>query len=159
MGTKHEPEDKASTYAHTNNSNGTAAPSTHSGLTTTRPRKARWRNITENFTAAWYTIVMNTGVLGILYHNQPYQFTGLKTIAVVLYVFAIFLFCLFSIPTILRWTLFYEQTAKKTQGNIDEISMLGAPAIAWTQVTALTALVVSNAEWGHSFSVVAVVMW
>ena len=124
------------------------------------PKKPVWRNITENFTAAWYTVVMNTGVLGILYHNQPHQFAGLQTIASIMYVLAIVLFTLFSIPTIIRWTVFFQSTSKKTQGNIDEISMLGAPVIAWTQITALTALIASNASWGgESFSILAVVMW
>lgn len=125
-----------------------------------RPRKPKWQNLVENFAATWFTIVMNTGVLGILFWNQPYQFPGLHIIATVAYVLSIILFFLFAIPSILRWTTFHKTTAGKVKNSLLETAMLGAPVIAWSQITALTALIVSNAPWGgHAWTILAVIMW
>lgn len=125
-----------------------------------RHRKSAWRNTIEDFGAIWFVIPMNTGILGILYFNQPYTFSGLKVISTIMYILAMLLFAVFSILTIVRWTWFRKAAISKTQGKIDEVAMLAAPVIAWLEITVLTALIVSNAYWGHhAFSLVAYVMW
>lgn len=122
--------------------------------------KPRWRNAVDNFSASWYSIVMSTGILGILYHQQPYQFNGLKIISTVMYLLAVVLFVLFSIPSILRWTVFHKAAVDRTQGSIDEVPLLACPPIAWLQIAGLTALIVSNSYWGgQPWSVVAVALW
>lgn len=136
--------------------NGPAA----TGKTEHRQRKPRWRNIVDNFGAGWYSIIMSTGILGILYHQQPYQFTGLRIISTIMYVLSVVLFALFSVPTILRWTVFHGVAVSRTQGSIDEVPLLACPPIAWLQIAALTSLCVSNSYWGgNAWTVVAVVFW
>lgn len=139
-----------------NNINGTGQPN---GISPTR-RKPVWRNVVENFSPLWFTLAMNTGILGVLFHQQPWQFDGLYIISTIMYVFTIILFAIFSIITVFRWTVFHRTTVSKTHGDINEISLLGTAPIAWFTITALTALIPSNAYWGHhAFTILAVVMW
>ncbi|KAL2040517.1 hypothetical protein N7G274_006496 [Stereocaulon virgatum] len=119
-----------------------------------------WRNIIQNFTPAWFTIGMNTGVLAIVMHQLPYQFKGLPVLTTIMYILDLVLFIICSIITILRWTMYPKVVIRKTAGNLDEIALYGAPPIAFLTLTALTGLIVSKAEWGgHAWSLVAYVMW
>lgn len=49
---------------------------------------------------------MGTGIVSILLHNLPYNGTWLYWISVVLFAFNVFLFALFSLISLARYTLF-----------------------------------------------------
>lgn len=119
-----------------------------------------WLNAVENFSPLWFAIPMNTGILAILMHQNPYQFHGLYTLSTIMYVFDLVLFVAMAIMTSLRWTLRRKQAWKQTANSVDEIGFHAAPPIAFLTLTTLTALIVSNCYWGgHAWSLVAYVMF
>ena len=122
--------------------------------------KSAFQNTLENFTPMWFVICMNTGILGILMYLLPYQFNGLPVLSTIMYLVDLTLFVIVCVLTMLRWILYPRVAQRKTAASIDEISFLGAAPIAFLTLTALTALIVSNAYWGgHAWSLVAYVMW
>lgn len=125
-----------------------------------KQRKSAFQNTLENFTPVWFTIPMNTGILGILMHQLPYQFNGLPVLSTIMYLAELTLFVIICSMTILRWTLYPKAAKRKTAASIDEIAFLGAAPIAFLTLTSLTGIIVSNAYWGgHAWSLVAYVMW
>lgn len=125
-----------------------------------KQRKTAFRNTVENFTPLWFVIPMNTGILGILMHQLPYQFNGLPVLSTIMYLVDLALFVVVCTMTILRWTLYPKAAQRKTAASIDEIAFLGAAPITLLTLASLTGLIVSNADWGgHAWSLVAYVMW
>lgn len=125
-----------------------------------KQRKSAFQNTLENFTPTWFVIPMNTGILGILMHQLPYQFHGLPVLSTIMYLADLTFFVIICSMTILRWTLYPKAAQRKTAASIDELSFLGAAPIAFLTLTSLTGIIVSNAYWGgHAWSLVAYVMW
>lgn len=54
-----------------------------------------WKRRILNFTPSWFSVNMGTGIASILLYNLPYQFTGLKIVATVIFVLNIVLFIFF----------------------------------------------------------------
>jgi tellurite resistance protein TehA-like permease len=65
-----------------------------------------WRRIVLNFTPSWYSVTMGTGIVSILLHNLPYNGVWLYWISIVIFAFNVFLFLLFTVISVLRYTLF-----------------------------------------------------
>ena len=65
-----------------------------------------WRRVVLNFTPSWFSITMGTGIVSILLHNLPYNGIWLYWISVVIFALNIGLFTLFTIISVLRYTLF-----------------------------------------------------
>lgn len=63
-------------------------------------------HIIRNFTPSWFSVIMGTGILSILLYNFPFQFYGLPTIALVIYLFNVITFCIFTLITAARYILF-----------------------------------------------------
>ena len=72
------------------------------------PQKLRMKlsKIILNFTPSWFSVNMGTGIISILLSTAPYQFTGLKYIAIVFYVLNCILFLTFLTITIARYIMF-----------------------------------------------------
>lgn len=142
-------------------------PSHHNGTATREApdksndhRQPDWRKAIENFSAIWFTLPMNTGILAILMHNLPYQFNGLGVLSTIMYIFQLVLFISFSSVFILRLILYPRSVRRMTTSNMDEAAMWSTAPIAFLTMSALTAIIVSDAGWGgHGFSLVAYVMW
>ncbi|KAJ5345878.1 C4-dicarboxylate transporter/malic acid transport protein [Penicillium brevicompactum] len=64
------------------------------------------RYVIINFTPSWFSATMGTGIVSILLHNLPYNGTWLYWISVVVFAFNVFLFVLFSLISLARYTLF-----------------------------------------------------
>jgi len=114
----------------------------------------------ENFSPAWFAVCMNTGILGILMHQFPYQFNGLPVLATIAYVLDLVLFVIFSIIFISRFIIYPHSAWPKIAEDPNELTYMVCWPIAWLTLDALTALVASQASWGgHAFTLVAYVMW
>jgi len=101
---------------------------------------------------------LDTGVLSLITHNLPWQFSGLHVISTVLFVLNIVLFLTFSAVLIARWAMYPVETYRKTFADTEEIAFLGAPVIAYFTIVAQVGITCSTA-WGHSFTVLAYVLW
>ena len=114
----------------------------------------------ENFTFSWFTVCMSTGILAIILHQLPYTFEGIGVLSAILYVFELVLFVLFTCIQILRLIMFPRTVTHQLTSDINELSMLATFVIAFLTLTALTALIPSQAHWGgYGFSILAYVMW
>ncbi|KAF4455257.1 hypothetical protein F53441_2407 [Fusarium austroafricanum] len=65
-----------------------------------------WRRIVVNFTPAWFTVTMGTGITSVLLHNLPYHGRWLFYVSVIIFCLNIVLFTLFSLISIARYTCF-----------------------------------------------------
>lgn len=65
-----------------------------------------WRRIVLNFTPSWFSITMGTGIVSILLHNLPYNARFVYWISVIIFSLNVLLFCLFTVISVLRYTLF-----------------------------------------------------
>ncbi|KAL7914028.1 voltage-dependent anion channel domain-containing protein [Trichoderma velutinum] len=59
----------------------------------------------QHFTWAWYTFPMSTGGLSLLIFAQPYQFNGLKTVGLVVYIINLIIFSLITMAMTARFFL------------------------------------------------------
>jgi len=103
---------------------------------------------------------MNSGVLGILTHQCPYQFRGLRTISTIFYLLDLILFIIFSIIFILRFIMFESQAYNEIINNQADLMLVACWPIAFMTLTSLTPLILSNTSWGgHPWTIVGYVMW
>ncbi|KAK4868841.1 hypothetical protein LT330_006450 [Penicillium expansum] len=78
-----------------------------------------WRHIVRNFTPAWFSVNMGTGITSILLNTLPYNGRWLYWISVAIFCLNILLFIIFFAITILRYVLypkiFYLMVTHPTQ--------------------------------------------
>lgn len=60
------------------------------------PSKLPWKKRLDHFTWSWFECTMSTGALATLLGQQPYNFTGLKTIGKIFFILDIVIFLMFS---------------------------------------------------------------
>jgi len=114
----------------------------------------------QNFSAVWFVVAMDTGILGLILDRLPYQFPGIQTLATICYVFLILLMVVFGVLQLVRVAMYPRAVWRTTAHNLEEITFWANPIIAWLTMAALTATQVSGAYWGgHAFSMVAYVLW
>ncbi|KAE8165649.1 voltage-dependent anion channel [Aspergillus tamarii] len=65
-----------------------------------------WRYIVRNFTPAWFSANMGTGIASILLNTLPYNGKWLYWISVVLFAFNVLLFLIFLFITALRYLMY-----------------------------------------------------
>lgn len=103
---------------------------------------------------------MNTGILALLIHLLPYQFSGQGVISTVLYVLDLLIFILCSTLISLRFLRHRKSAWVEITSDVNELCFMSCFPISWMTLTALTSVIVSNTFWGgHAFTVVACVMW
>jgi tellurite resistance protein TehA-like permease len=101
---------------------------------------------------------MDTGILSIILNLLPYHFTGQGILSTILFVFNIVLFTLLALFSILRLVKHPQHVHTTTFSSAEELSYLGAPAIAYLTLVAQIALTCSTA-WGFHWTIAAVVFW
>ncbi|KAE8389417.1 voltage-dependent anion channel [Aspergillus alliaceus] len=83
-----------------------------SGPTWTGPLASKhetgWRHIVRNFTPAWFSANMGTGIASILLNTLPYNGRWLYWISVILFALNVLLFLGFLLLTVLRYLLYPE---------------------------------------------------
>jgi tellurite resistance protein TehA-like permease len=101
---------------------------------------------------------MDTGILSIILHLLPWHFSGQGVLSTLLFAFNIFLFALFTIICLARLFIHPRYVHRTTLSSEEELSFLGAPAIAYLTLVAQVSLTCS-AAWGYGWSVAAYALW
>ncbi|KAL6705716.1 hypothetical protein ACN47E_006505 [Coniothyrium glycines] len=60
------------------------------------PKQLTWKKRIDHFTWSWFECTMSTGALATLLGQQPYSFTGLKSIGKIFFILDLILFLTFS---------------------------------------------------------------
>jgi tellurite resistance protein TehA-like permease len=103
---------------------------------------------------------MNLGILSTLMHTLPYQFSGLRTIAAVLYVADLVVFILCCTFMSLRFIVHGKTAWNEITNDVNELCFMACFPISFMTLTGGTALIVSTSNWGgYAFTVVSYVMW
>lgn len=80
-----------------------------------KPTKVSLRQRLRHFTWAWFTLPMSSGGISLLIHVQPYQFTGLRTIGMVVYAINIAIFALTCLAMLARFILYPDTIIKSVK--------------------------------------------
>ena len=106
-------------------------------------------------------MVISTGGLATILNGPfPYPSGWQITLASVLYVFEIVLFVVFASLLPLRWIRYPHVAVGRALREPSELGSYAIPPIALLTISGLTASQVSSTTWGgHSFTVVAYMLW
>lgn len=119
-------------------------------------RKNVPKEIIRHFTPSWFSVTMGTGVLSILLYTFPFQFYGLPTIALVLYIANVVIFSIFFIITCLRYIMFpsiFQLMMKHSAQSL----FIGTLPMGLTTITNFTILAIAGKyDWGMNL---AFVLW
>lgn len=100
---------------------------------------------------------MGTGITAILLHNLPFQFPGLRYIAIAIFILNIALFVLFLTISLVRYTLFPEKF-KQMLAHPAHSMMLGTFPMGFATIVNLTVFICVP-MWGDWVATVAWIMW
>lgn len=104
--------------------------------------------IIRHFTPSWFSVTMGTGILSILLVNFPFQFYGLPTIGLVLYLINVVIFCVFTIITTARYIMFPSIFPLMMKHSAQSL-FIGTFPMGLTTITNFTILVISKKKsWG-----------
>lgn len=127
------------------------AESTTSTSTRIEEKPDKRRGLVEiirHFTPSWFSVTMGTGIVAILLQNFPFPFYGLPTIALVIYILNVVIYCTFTLMTVARYILFpsiFELMMKHSAQSL----FIGTIPMGLTTITNFTILVIADKkEWG-----------
>lgn len=101
---------------------------------------------------------MDTGILSIIMNLLPWQFDGLGVLATIMFVWNLVLFSTFTIISLMRLFRHAGHVKSETDNSVEELSYLGAPAIAYLTLVSQVTLTCST-SWGYGLTVLAYVLW
>ncbi|BCS17543.1 TDT family transporter [Aspergillus puulaauensis] len=67
---------------------------------------SQWRYIVQNFTPAWFSVNMGTGIVSILLNTLPYNGTWLYWLSIIIFALNVLLFGIFLSITAIRYILY-----------------------------------------------------
>lgn len=121
-----------------------------------KQQKKSLLEVIHHFTPSWFSVTMGTGILSILLQNFPFQFNGLPTIALVIYIMNIVIFCVFTIMTIARYTIFPSVIQLMLKHSTQSL-FIGTMPMGLTTITNFTIIVITHKfDWGLNL---AFVLW
>ncbi|KAJ5369392.1 hypothetical protein N7509_014004 [Penicillium cosmopolitanum] len=116
-----------------------------------------WRRIVRNFTPAWFSVNMGTGIVSILLFNMPYNGAWLYWLSVIVFAWNVFLFCLFLFISILRYSLYPDIWLAMIRHPAASM-FLGTFPMGLATIVEMVALVCVPA-WGPRAATLAWALW
>lgn len=105
---------------------------------------------------------MDTGVLSIIMNLLPYQFRGLGILSTIMFIFNLTLFVFFTLVSVAQYLSHRSRRRSyirnRMLSDLEELSYLGSPAIAYLTLVTQVTLTCSTA-WGYHWTIVAYVLW
>lgn len=116
-----------------------------------------WRRIVRNFTPSWFAVTMGTGVCGVLLHSLPWQARWLDYLSIIFFVLNAALFGIFTIMSVLRYTIWPEIWAVMIQDPVHSLFLGTVPMGFATLIQLWVAVCVPS--WGLWAGTFAWVLW
>ena len=99
---------------------------------------------------------MNSGILGTLLHQLPYQFRGLHIISTIFFILGLVLYIFFSVVYIIHFAIYRRQAYDELIGSVAELCLFPCWSISFMTLVSFVTLVPSNAPWGgQPFTILA----
>ncbi len=89
----------------------------------------------EQCTTQIFLISQSTGILAVILYNLDYQFSGLKIIAIIVWLLTIVLAILFSLTYVVKACMFSKTTRQELTSNIVEVCCLASASITFSSVS------------------------
>lgn len=102
----------------------------------------------RSFDSRWFMIPQGTGVLAVVLWDLPYDFHGLKIIAIIFWVVTIVEFLVVLILYIVRATTFPTYFFSLLSTDNTEISCLASIVVTFTSVIQMLGPLLGNSGWG-----------
>ena len=116
-----------------------------------------WRKIVINFSPAWFSVNMGTGIVSILLNKFPYPANWLYWLSVVVFCLNIVLFFVFLIISIMRYTM-YEGIFLVMIRHPVQSFFVGTFPVGFATIVIMVALVCEPA-WGPRAGTLAYALW
>ena len=116
-----------------------------------------WRRIVRNFSPAWFTPTMGTGVVSLLLIAIPFQTDWLYWLSVVFFVLNLILFTLASVISMLRYTLYPEIWSVMIHDPNNSLFLATAPMGFATLIGSFISLCCPY--WGNWATTLAWILW
>ncbi|EAW13284.1 TDT family transporter [Aspergillus clavatus NRRL 1] len=116
-----------------------------------------WRYVVRNFTPAWFSANMGTGIVSILLNTLPYNGRWLYWISVVIFVLNILLFLVFLICSLLRYIVYPDIFSVMVRHPVQSL-FLGTFPMGLATIINMICLVCVPA-WGSWVAYVAWGLW
>jgi len=116
-----------------------------------------WRRIVRNFSPAWFTPTMGTGIVSLLLIAIPFQADWLYWLSVMFFVLNLILFTLASIISTLRYTLYPEIWTVMIHDPNNSLFLATAPMGFATLIQSF--IVLCCPYWGPWATTLAWILW
>ncbi|EJF58632.1 hypothetical protein DICSQDRAFT_172828 [Dichomitus squalens LYAD-421 SS1] len=115
---------------------------------------SRLSRCVRHFTPAWFTAIMGTGAIAVLWQNSPYVYrsTATETLVRIFFFFDLFLFGIFNIVTALRYAMFPEVWRSSMQHPTQTLFLATYPMGATTLIS-IAAGIHAEAGFGDRYFV------
>ena len=130
----------------------------YAGCEAKSPKRRKCHSLIEGpLWYSWFIVTMGTGVVSILLHQLPYNGRWLRIIADIFFVLNICLFVIFSIISLLRYTM-YPELFPTVLRHPHQSLFLGTFPVGLATIIDMIVLVCVPA-WGHGMAILAWVLW
>lgn len=107
-----------------------------------------------NFSSQWFLIPQGTGIIAVILRALDYQFNGLHTLAMIVWIYTMVLYGACLLAYLLRIALYPTHVAHEIRTNIAETSCLSSISISFSSIIAMVAL-----QYGRTAGLASYVLW
>ncbi|KAJ5090878.1 C4-dicarboxylate transporter/malic acid transport protein, partial [Penicillium argentinense] len=107
-----------------------------------------------NFASQWFLIPQGTGIISVILYRLDYQFSGLQTLAKIVWIYTIVLLGLCLALYMLRVAIYPQYVRQQLRTNLVETSCLSSIPITFTSILQLAAL-----QYGHRAGLAIYILW
>ncbi len=114
----------------------------------------------DGFVSSWFLLPQGTGIVAVILHQLDYQFHGLKTISIIIWLFELVLLAVAFVLYLARFVQSPRRMVHAVVNNTTEAACLASISVAFTSAIQMMVLVVVPSSWGGaSWGMAAYVLW
>lgn len=114
----------------------------------------------DGFVSPWFLLPQGTGIVAVILHQLDYQFRGLHTIAIIIWLIELVLLAVAFPLYVARFMQSPRRMAYAVINSTTEAACLASISVAFTSAIQMMVLVVVPSSWGGpSWGMAAFIMW